>query len=119
MENNQFENLNETGAEGATKTQQARDRAAAAAQRTADKVGSQMRSFADRVREGGPRVESKIHNTTTRLADSLERGANYFTQRQYEDTTRKIADSIRRNPTRSLLIGLAVGALLAIKRRFR
>lgn len=119
MENQQHDNLNDMNSESTSKAQQARDRAAAAAQRTADKVGDQMRSFAGRIRESGPRVESKIHDTATRLADTLERGASYFTERQYENTTRKITDSIRRNPARSLLIGLAVGALFAIKRRFQ
>ena len=118
MENHQFDDSNNLRTEGTSKTQQARERASAAAQRTADKVGTQMRSFAGRIRESGPRVESKIHDTTSRLADTLERGASYFTERQYEDTTRRITDSIRRNPARSLLIGLAVGALVAIKRRF-
>ncbi len=117
MENNQFENVNEPGA--GSRTEKARERATAAAHRTADKVGSQMRSFAGRIREGGPRVESKVHDTANRLADSLERGANYFTQHQYEDVTRKITDAIRRNPARSLLIGLAAGAVLALKRRSR
>ena len=123
MENHQFDDSNNLRTEGTTegtsKTQQARERASAAAQRTADKVGTQMRSFAGRIRESGPRVESKIHDTTSRLADTLERGASYFTERQYEGTTRKITESIRRNPARSLLIGLAVGALVAMKRRFQ
>jgi hypothetical protein len=117
MENNQFENTHDTLSEAELKSEGARERAAAAAQRTADKVGSQIRNFAGRIREGGPRVESKIHDTTSRLADTLERGASYFTERKYEDTTRKITDAIRRNPARSLLIGLAAGVLLAIKRR--
>ena len=117
MENNQFENINDLRSETEARTEGARDRASAAAHRTADKVGSQMRNFAGRIREGGPRVESKIHDTTSRLADTLERGASYFTDRRYEDTTRKITDAIRRNPARSLLVGLAAGAFLAWRRR--
>ena len=117
MENNQFENLHDARSDAEAKSEGARQRASAAAQRTAEKVGSQMRNFAGRIREGGPRVESKIHDTATRLADRLERGASYFTDRQYENTTRKITDAIRRNPARSLLIGLATGVLLAFKRR--
>lgn len=119
MEHNQFENINEAGSDAESTTGTARDRAAAAAHRTADKVGSQIRNFAGRIREGGPRVETRIHDTANRLADTLERGANYFTQHQYEDTTRRVTDSIRRNPARALMIGLAAGALLALKRRWR
>ena len=118
MEHDEFENLHEARSEEARKTERARERASAAAQRTAEKVGNQMRTFAGRIREGGPRVESKIHDTASRLADTLDRGASYFTERQYEDTTRKITDAIRRNPARSLLIGAAAGLLLALRRRW-
>ena len=117
MEHDEFESLHESRPEDASTTAKARERASAAAQRTADKVGSQIRTFAGRIREGGPRVESKIHDTATRLADTLDRGASYFTERQYEDTTRKIAQAIRRNPGTSLLIGAAAGVLLALRRR--
>jgi hypothetical protein len=117
MANDEFEDLHEARSESARASESARERASATAQRTADKVGGQMKSFADRIREGGPRVESKIHDTATRLADKLERGASYFTEHQYEGTTRKITQYIRRNPGTSLLIGVAAGVLLAFKRR--
>ena len=92
-------------------------RATAAAQRTADKVGSQMKNFADKIRDTGPRVESTIHNTAERLAEKLERGSAYFRERQYESTTKKITDYIRQHPGKSMIVGLAAGMLLALKRR--
>ena len=61
----------------------------AATRRTADKVGSQMRNFAEKLRDTGPRVESTIHSTAERLAEKLERGSAYFRERQYEGTTEK------------------------------
>lgn len=117
MERDEFENLHETGSEEAKSSERARERAAAAAQRTADKVGSQMKNFAGRIREGGPRVESKIHDTAARLADTLDRGASYFTDRRYEDTTRRITQYIRQHPGTSMLVGVAAGVLLALRRR--
>jgi ElaB/YqjD/DUF883 family membrane-anchored ribosome-binding protein len=117
MENNEPENIHEIRSEAARKAESARERAAEAAHRTADKVGSQMKNIADKIRGTGPKVESTIHNTAERLAEKLERGSSYFTERQYEGTTRKITDYIRQHPGKSMLVGLAAGLLLAIKRR--
>ncbi len=113
MEYNDRENINQT----ATETGRVSERASAAAQRTADKVGSQMKTFADKIRDTGPRVESTIHSTAERLAEKLERGSAYFRERQYEGTTRKITDYIRQHPGKSMIVGLAAGLLLALKRR--
>jgi ElaB/YqjD/DUF883 family membrane-anchored ribosome-binding protein len=117
MENNEHENINEIRSEAARKAENARERAAEAAYRTADKVGSQMTNIADKLRGTGPKMESTIHNTAERLAEKLERGGAYFTERQYEGTTRKLTDYIRQNPGKSMMVGLAAGLLLAMKRR--
>ena len=124
MEYNQRDNIHEIGSEagefgseGERKSERVSERASAAAQRTAEKVGSQMKNFAGRIRDTGPRVESRIHNTAERLAEKLERGSAYFTERQYEGTTRKITDYIRQHPGTSMMVGLAAGLLLALKRR--
>jgi hypothetical protein len=113
MEHNDRESTHQTGVEH----EPVSERASAAAHRTADKVGSQMKTFADKIRDTGPRVESTIHNTAERLAEKLERGSAYFKERQYEGTTRKITDYIRQNPGKSMIVGLAAGLLLAFKRR--
>lgn len=114
MEYNDRDNIHQTGAET---TEPMSERASAATRRTADKVGSQMRNFAEKIRDTGPRVESTIHNTAERLAEKLERGSAYFKERQYEGTTRKITDYIRQNPGKSMIVGIAAGLLLALKRR--
>jgi ElaB/YqjD/DUF883 family membrane-anchored ribosome-binding protein len=113
MEHNDRESIHQSG----TESEPVSKRASAAAHRTADKVGSQMKTFADKIRDTGPRVESTIHNTAERLAEKLERGSAYFKERQYEGTTRKITDYIRQNPGKSMIVGLAAGLLLALKRR--
>lgn len=117
MENNENENIHEIRSEAARKAENARERASEAAYRTADKVGNQMKTFADKIRGTGPKVESTIHSTAERLAEKLERGGAYFTERRYEGTTRKITDYIRQNPGKSMIVGLAAGILLAMKRR--
>jgi len=117
MEYNERDNIGEIGTEAERKSERVSERASAAAQRTAEKVGSQMKNFAGRIRDTGPRVESRIHNTAERLAEKLERGSAYFTERHYEGTTRKITDYIRQHPGTSMMVGLAAGLLLALKRR--
>ena len=114
MEYNERENINETEAQTAARLS---ERASEATHRTADKVGSQMKHFADKIRDTGPRVESTIHSTAERLAEKLERGSAYFRDRQYEGTTRKITDYIRQNPGKSMLVGVVAGLWLAMKRR--
>ena len=114
MEYNDRENIHQTGSET---TERLSERASAATHRTAEKVGSQMKNFAEKVRDTGPRVESTIHNTAERLAEKLERGSAYFKERQYEGTTRKITDYIRQHPGKSMIVGIAAGILLALKRR--
>ena len=114
MEYNDRDNIQETADE---RSQRLGERASATAHRTADKVGSQMKNFADKIRDTGPRVESTIHSTAERLAEKLERGSAYFRERQYEGTTRKITDYIRQHPGKSMMVGLAAGLLLALKRR--
>jgi ElaB/YqjD/DUF883 family membrane-anchored ribosome-binding protein len=114
MEYRNAENTTEPSGE---KTERLTDRASAAAQRTAERVGTQMKTFADKIRDTGPRVESTIHNTAERLAETLDRGSAYFRERQYEGTTRRIADYIRQNPGKSMAVGLVAGLLLALRRR--
>ena len=114
MEYNDRESIHETETE---RTARLSERASAATHRTADKVGSQMKHFADKIRDTGPRVESTIHSTAERLAEKLERGSAYFRERQYEGATRRITDYIRQNPGKSMIVGVVAGLLLAMKRR--
>jgi ElaB/YqjD/DUF883 family membrane-anchored ribosome-binding protein len=117
MEYNEREKLEEFGSEAGRRAAEAGERVSATAHRTAAKVGDQMKNFAGRIRDTGPRVESAIHNSAERLAEKLERGGSYFTDRHYEDTTRKITQYIRQHPVMSMMIGIAAGLFLASKRR--
>jgi ElaB/YqjD/DUF883 family membrane-anchored ribosome-binding protein len=117
METNENKNIDQLTTEAATKAEGAAERASAAAHNTAEKVGDQMRSFAGKIRDAGPRVESKIHDTAERLAEKLERGGEYFRDRHYQDTGRRITQYIRNHPATALMVGVAAGLLLAFKRR--
>lgn len=117
MEYNEREKLAELGSEAGRRAAETGERAAATAQRTAAKFGDQMKNFAGKIRDAGPRVESAFHNSAERLAEKLERGGTYFTDRRYEDTTRKVTQYVRQHPVMSLIIGIAAGLFLASKRR--
>jgi ElaB/YqjD/DUF883 family membrane-anchored ribosome-binding protein len=117
MEYNENENMHELRSEAARKAERATERASAAAQRTAERVGDQMKHFAGKIRDTGPRVESKIHDTAERLALRFERGADYFKEGRYQDTGRKLTQYIREHPVTAMVVGVAAGLLLAFKRR--
>jgi ElaB/YqjD/DUF883 family membrane-anchored ribosome-binding protein len=117
MEYNEREKLAELGSEAGRQAAETGERVAATAQRTAAKFGDQMKNFAGKIRDTGPQVESAVRNSAERLAEKLERGGSYFTDRRYEDTTRKVTQYVRQHPVMSLMIGIAAGLLLASKRR--
>jgi len=117
MEYNDREKLEELGSEAGRRAAEVAERASATAHRTAAKVGDQMKSFADKIRDTGPRVEAAIHNSAEKLAQKFERGGSYFTERQYEETTRNITQYIRQHPVMSMKVGIAAGLFLASKRR--
>jgi hypothetical protein len=116
MDNNEQDNLNQFRSE-ATRREQASAGASASVHSTVVKVGERMRNIADRIRDTRPRVESAIHNSAERLAEKLDRGGTYFSERRYEDTTRNITQYIRRHPVMSMLAGVVAGLFLAKRRR--
>jgi ElaB/YqjD/DUF883 family membrane-anchored ribosome-binding protein len=118
MEHNERENrMDELRSEAASTAAHASERVAATAHKTAARIGDQMKCFAGRIRESGPRMESAIQNSAERLAQKLERGGSYFTDGHYQDTTRKITQYVRQHPVTAMMIGIAAGLLLASKRR--
>lgn len=117
MEYNEREKLAELGSEAGQRAEEAAECVADTAHRTAAKLGDQIKNFAGKIRDTGPQVESVVRNSAERLAQKLERGGTYFTDRQYENTTRKVTQYIRQHPMMSLMIGIAAGLFLASKRR--
>jgi ElaB/YqjD/DUF883 family membrane-anchored ribosome-binding protein len=117
MEYNEREKLAELSSEAGQRAQEAAECVADTARRTAAKFGDQMKNFADKIRGTGPQVESAVRSSAERLAEKLERGGTYFTDRRYEDTTRKVTQYVRQHPVMAVLIGIAAGLFLASKRR--
>jgi ElaB/YqjD/DUF883 family membrane-anchored ribosome-binding protein len=113
MAYNDREKLAELGSEAGRLVAEAGERVSA----TAARLGDQIKTFADKIRDSEPRVESAIHNSAERLAQKLERGGSYFTDRQYENTARKVTEYVRQHPVMSVMIGIAAGLFLASKRR--
>jgi ElaB/YqjD/DUF883 family membrane-anchored ribosome-binding protein len=111
------EKLAELGSEAGRLAAEAGECVTATAQNTAAKLGDQIKNFAGKIRDSGPWVESAIHNSAETLAQKLERGGSYFTDRQYENTTRKVTQYVRQHPVMSLMIGIAAGLFLASKKR--
>jgi hypothetical protein len=93
------------------------DRVSATIQTTAGKVGDRMQNAAAALRGAEPRLWSAIHNGLESVAHELERGANYFSERRYEETARKTTQYIRRYPGISAAIAVIAGVLFAAKRR--
>jgi ElaB/YqjD/DUF883 family membrane-anchored ribosome-binding protein len=117
MEYNEREKLTELGSEAGRRAAEASERVAATAERTAAKLGDQMKNFAGKIRDTGPQVESAIRSSAERLAEKLERGGTYFTDRRYEDMPRKVTQYVRQHPVMSMMIGIAAGLFLARKKR--
>jgi hypothetical protein len=117
MEYDDREKLAAIGSEAGRRATEAGEHVAATARATAEKFGDQMKNFAGKIRVTGPQVESAIRNSAERLAEKLERGGTYFTDRRYENTTRKVTQYVREHPVMSILIGIAAGLFLASKRR--
>lgn len=109
--------MHEQRSEAARQAERGAGRASAAAQRTAGKVGDQMKQLAGKIRTTGPRVESKLHETAERLAESFERGGDYFKEGRYQETGRKLTQYVRQHPMTALAVGAVAGLLLALKRR--
>jgi hypothetical protein len=106
----------ESGMSSETKCRMS-DRVSATIQTTAGKFGDQMQNAAAAIRGAEPRLWSAIHNGLESVAQELERGASYFSQRRYEETARKATQYIRRYPGIAAAIAVVAGALFAAKRR--
>jgi ElaB/YqjD/DUF883 family membrane-anchored ribosome-binding protein len=114
---NEREKLAELGSEASRLAAEAGECASVTAQKTAARLGDQIKNFAGKIRDRGPQVESAVRSSAERLAEKLERGGTYFTDRQYENTARKITQYVRQHPVMSAMIGIAAGLFLASKRR--
>ncbi|MPZ78845.1 MAG: hypothetical protein GEU77_20270 [Deltaproteobacteria bacterium] len=117
MEHNGSDKIRDFAAGVGDRASAAKEQASAATHRTAARVGDQMKTVAERIRETGPRIESAVHHTAQTIAERLERGGDYFRERQYEGLAGTAATYVRQHPMMSLIAGVATGLLLARKIR--
>jgi hypothetical protein len=107
----------ELGSEAGRLAAQAGERVSTTARTTAARLGDQIKTFAGKIRDSEPQVESAVRSSAERLAEKLERSGTYFTDRQYENTARKITQYVRQHPVMSAMIGIAAALFLTSKRR--
>jgi hypothetical protein len=74
-----------------------------------------MKQFSGKIRDRAP-YES-VRGTTNRVADTLESAGSYLEDRNIDGMLEDLTGMIRRYPVQVLLAGIALGFLLARKRR--
>jgi len=82
------------------------------AENATGRVGSGMESLAGTIRSNAPH-EGMVGSAATMAADTLERGGRYLREEGLSGIADDLTGSIRRNPLQAVLIGVAVGFLLA------
>jgi hypothetical protein len=93
----------------------ARDMASAVGNKAEDAthaLGSGMQSLAGTVREKMPR-EGAMGSAASTLASGLESGGHYLQEGGLKGIGQDVTNLIRRNPVPAMLVGLAVGFILA------
>jgi hypothetical protein len=75
-------------------------------------VGGSMRSLAGSLRESLPH-EGVMGTASSAVADTLDRGGRYLQEEGLQGVGEDLTNLIRRNPIPALLIGVAVGFLIA------
>lgn len=75
-------------------------------------VGSSMESLASNVREKAPH-EGMIGSAASSFAGALETGGRYIREEGFSGMAEDLTNIIRRNPLTSVMVGIALGFLLA------
>ena len=86
--------------------------AASKANNAATVVGTKMGSLAGVIRKHAPR-EGTIAKTATTVADRLESTGSYLQEKNFQDLPERFTRLVRTYPLQSLLVGFALGYLLA------
>ncbi|HSE85952.1 MAG TPA: hypothetical protein VLJ79_07020, partial [Candidatus Binatia bacterium] len=86
--------------------------AASKANNAANVVGAKMGSLAGGIRKHAPR-DGAIAKTATTVADRLESTGAYLQEKRFQDLPERFTRLVRTYPLQSLLVGFALGYLLA------
>jgi len=78
----------------------------------AGKVGEGMETLAEKTREYGPQ-EGVLGAVTGKVAEGLENAGQYLEKEGLSGMAKDVTELIKRNPIPALLIGVAIGFLVA------
>jgi ElaB/YqjD/DUF883 family membrane-anchored ribosome-binding protein len=95
--------------------EKAKDYAHTAGQKAEDlthRVGSGMESLADTIRDKGPHGGT-MGQVTSKVAENIDSAGHYLQEEGLSGMADDLTDLIRRNPIPALLIGVALGFLVA------
>jgi hypothetical protein len=98
-----------------TAADKGREAMSTAGQRAEDATGavaSGMQTLAGTIREKAPQ-SGFLGSTSSSVADTLERGGRYLEEQGLSGIGDDLTNLIRRNPVPSLLVGIALGFLVA------
>jgi hypothetical protein len=98
-----------------SKTSEFATHTASRAREVTSEFGHHIKEFGSKIREKSP--HESVRQTTHRVADTLESAGAYIEEKNLEGIWDDITRVVRRYPLQSLLAGIALGFLLARKRR--
>jgi ElaB/YqjD/DUF883 family membrane-anchored ribosome-binding protein len=107
-----YEKAKDVAQTGWDKTKDAANAAGHVAENATSSVGGGMESLAGTIREKAPQ-EGMLGNAASTVADTLEKGGRYLREEGLGGMADDLTDTIRRNPLPSVLVGVAIGFLLA------
>jgi hypothetical protein len=107
---------NQGGGSGGTMSnvmEQARDVATGVVDRARDMASGVAEKASEMASGVSDRVSGALSGATTAVGDTFASGKQYFEEEGFAGVGRDLTNLVRRNPIPSLLVGVAVGFLLA------
>lgn len=74
-------------------------------------IGDGMTSLGEKIRSNAP-GEGQVGSAASAVADSLESGGKYLKEHGVGDLGEEVASVVKRNPMRSLAVGVGLGVIL-------
>lgn len=93
---------------------EAAEAAASKAAEVTSQLGQKVRAVAGKLRERSP--HETVRDATYKVADTLESAGAYLESKSLRDIADDLGAVVRRYPLQSLLLGVALGFLLARRR---
>lgn len=107
-----MEKAKEAGQEVAEQASNLSEKAVEKADDAVGYVGSGVKSLGDKMKDNGPQ-EGVLGKGNATVADTIRKSGEYLESHGLSGIGEDVTDMIRRNPVPAVLIGVAVGYLLA------